>query len=295
MEMILLIIASIKSFSHFLDILDLCDGVVINSKFSISINPIPNDEEIDKIINESNKFNKLVILDISSIMENEEVLELESYIKKYIDKNVKFLYTDIGIHMLLKKYRIENRGIYDPKTLITNSYDMNLYLDSNVFAVGLSNEIPLRDVYNMSQKKKGNIWLKVFGYHQMFYSKRKLISVYYKHKNISNEIKRETTFLREETRPDLFHIDENIHGTVIYRSYVLSYLRDLDKIRDIEFMYFDSAFIDEEDFILVLSIYNKTISGEMYLDEALDYLNEMFQIEDGFMYNDTVYKKEELK
>ncbi|MCR5705277.1 MAG: U32 family peptidase [Acholeplasmatales bacterium] len=278
-----------------MDIRDLCDGVVVNTKYSISVNPIPNDEELIQIIEYCTANGKLCIIDISSIMENKEIEDVEAFIKAYKDKNVSFLYTDIGVHEILKGMGIEDRGIYDPKTLVTNSYDMNLYLLDNMQAVGLSNEITLDDVKKMIDTRKGKVWLKVFGYHQMFYSKRKLISVYYKYKGIDEYIPREEAFLKEETRDDLYHIDENAHGTVVYRSYVLSYLRDLDKIKDADYIYLDSAFIDEEDFALVLKVYNKTLSGDMYLDDALDYLNEMFSIEDGFMYHDTVYKKEELK
>ncbi len=290
-----MIIASIKSFSHFMEISDLVDGVLVNTIYSISVNPIPNDEEIDKIIEYANKNRKECILDISSIMYNDEVEMATSFIKKYRDKNVSFLYTDIGIHTILYNMGIENRGIYDPKTLVTNSYDMNLYLSDGMKAVGLSNEITLDDTKTLISKKEGKVWLKVFGYHQMFYSRRKLISVYYKYKGIGDKISREESYLKEETRDDMYHIDENKHGTVIYRSYVLSYLRDLDKIIGADYMYLDSSFISSEDFNLVLKVYKKTIDGDMYLDDALDYLNEMFLIEDGFMYNDTVYKKEELK
>ncbi len=290
-----MIIASIKSFSHFMEILNLVDGVLVNTIYSISVNPIPNDEEIDKIIEFANKNNKECILDISSIMYNCEVERATSFIKKYKDKNVSFLYTDIGLHEILYSMGIENRGIYDPKTLVTNSYDMNLYLSCGMKACGLSNEITLDDTKTLISKKEGKVWLKVFGYHQMFYSRRKLISLYYKYKGINEDILRGESYLKEETRDDLYHIDENRHGTVIYRSYVLSYLRDLDKIIGADYMYLDSSFISEEDFRIVLKVYKKTIDGDMYLDDALDYLNEMFLIEDGFMYHDTVYKKEELK
>ena len=290
-----MIIASIKSFSHFKEIKDLCDGVVVNTTFSISPNPTPKAEEIYEIINYANKFNKLCILDVSSILDDNDIKELKAFVEEYKDSNVSFLYTDIGFYNVLKDFGIENRGIYDPKTLVTNSYDMNLYLADNMQAVGLSNEIPLDDVKTMVETKEGAVWLKVFGYHQMFYSKRKLISAYYKYRGINEAIPREGAYLKEETRDDLYPIDENKHGTVIYRSYVLSYLRDLDKIMGVDYMYLDSAFIDIEDFSLVLKVYKKTIDKDIFLDDALDYLNEMFSIEDGFMYNDTVYKKEELK
>ena len=290
-----MIIASIKSFSHFIEIESLCDGVVVNTTFSTSVNPVFNDEEISKTIEYATKNNKVVILDISFIFEDKDINDIKDFVLKYKNTNTLFLYTDIGVHQILKECNMQHRGIYDPKTLVTNSYDLNAYEELGMNAVGLSNEIPLEDVKMITDKKNGRVWLKIFGYHQMFYSKRKLISLFAKHKNLDINIDRENTFVKEETRDDMYHIDENKYGTLIYRSYVLSYLRELENIKNIDYMYLDSAFISNEDFNEALRIYSDTINSLIDPIMALDYLNELFMIEDGFMYHDTVYKKEEFK
>ncbi len=288
-----MIIASIKSFSHFMEIRNICDGVVISTKYSTAYNPILDDEEIKNILD--NKQDKKVILDISFIVEDKDLDGLKEFILAYKNEDVLFLYTDIGVHQILKEYGLYHKGIYDPKTLVTNSYDANLYLDLGLNAVGLSNEIPLDDIKTITLKKKGKVWLKVFGYHQMFYSKRKLISLFLEHKNTTCDFKRDNTFIKEETRDDLYHIDENKYGTIIYRSYVLSYLRELDNIKDVDYMFIDSLYMDKDDFNDALKLYYDAVNSEIDPIMALDYLNEMFMIEDGFMYQDTVYKKEEFK
>ncbi len=290
-----MIIASIKSFSHFMEIRNLCDGVLISTNYSTAYNPILKDEEIENILKYQNECNKKVILDISFIVEDKDLDGLKEFILKYKNKNVLFLYTDIGVHQILKEDGIEKMGIYDPKTLVTNSFDANLYLDLGLDAVGLSNEIPLDDIKTITDKKQGKVWLKIFGYHQMFYSKRKLISLFLEHKNIECDFKRDNTFIKEETRDDIYHIDENKYGTIIYRSYVLSYLREIDKIKDVDYMFVDSLYMDEADFNDALKLFHDVLHSLIDQDMALDYLNEMFMIEDGFMYQDTVYKKEEFK
>ena len=289
-----MIIASIKSFSHFKEIEKLIDGIIISSSFSISINDKPTDEEMREIIKYANDINKLAIIDISSLMTNEEIKLVDKFINNYKDLNVSFIYTDIGVYNVLKKYSIEQRGIYDPKTLITNSYDMNYYLADNIMAIGLSNEIPAKKIKEIDSKKKGKTLLKIFGYHQMFYSKRHLISTYLKYKNMDNKLNMNNTYLKEETRGEEYHIDENSHGTVIYRSYVMSYMKCLDDILGVDYLVFDSSFINNEDFKKALQIYNDVINGSLDKNIASLNLKEIFDIEDGFMLEDTVYVKEEM-
>ncbi len=288
-----MLLAYIKSFSHFKGIADLVDGAIVSTSFSISNNKY-QDENLVDIINYSNKLNKEIFIDISSLMTNDELVDLDNFIYIYKDYNVNFIYTDIGVYEILKKYHIENRGIYDPKTLVTNSYDMNLYLSLNMLGIGLSNEIPASDIKVLNENKKGKTLLKVFGYHQMFYSKRHLLSTYFKFIGENYVVNRDNTFLKEETRGEEYHIDENKHGSVIYRSYVMSYLKEIDDIKDTDYLVLDAAFMDEDKFNEALKIYKDVLDGNMNKDIAILKLSELFDIEDGFLYNDTVYVKEEI-
>lgn len=289
-------LASIKSFSHFKAIENYIDGVVIsNQEFS----PVLNDsflvEEMITIIKYANEKNKEVVIDITSMFTNDIMDKLLVFVKNFINYNCLFLYSDIGVFTLLKELGVENRGIYDPKTMITNSYDLNLYLSCNMKACSISEEIPLSDVKLINSKKNGAIWYKAFGYHQMFHSKRKLISTYFEFIGADKKIDNQNSFLKEETRDDKYHIVENSHGTLLYRSYVISTLKEIDIIKEIDYLFLDSIFIEESLFNEAVKIYYNTLKGNMNLDNALIKLNEMFHIEDGFMYEDTVYVKPEVK
>lgn len=288
--------ASIKSFSHFKAIENYIDGVVVsNHRFSPVHNKSFEIEEILEIIKYANEKNISVVLDITMMLTNKDMSELEVFIKNFINTNLLFLYSDLGVYTLLKKYYIENRGIYDPKTMITNSYDLNLYLSCNMFACSLSLEIPLSDVLKINDLKNGNIWYKVFGKHQMFHSKRKLISTYSKFLSKDITINNDNSYLVEETRDDKYPIVENEHGTILYRSYVFSALKEIDVIKKLDYLFLDSQLLDENIFNESLKIYYDVLNGNMKLDNGLIRLNELNHILDGFMYEDTVYVKPEVQ
>lgn len=289
-------LASIKSFSHFKAILNYVDGVVFsNKKFSpVNTNSFEV-EEMKEIIEFANLNNKEAIIDVTCMLTNNLMDELNSFIMNFKDLNVSYIYSDIGVYTLLKKLGIENRGIYDPKTLITNSYDLNLYLEDNMKACSLSLEIPLKDIKEINSKKKGAVWYKAFGYHQMFYSKRHLISTYSKFLNKDININNDNSYLKEETRGETYPIVENEHGTLLYRSYVVSTLSELEILKSLDYIFLDSVLMEENVFNESVEIYYNTLNGNMSLDSALIRLNELHHIEDGFMYEDTVYIKPEVQ
>lgn len=290
------IFASIKSFSHFKAIERYVDGIVFGNKIYSPVHTTSFEiEEMKEIIDYANKLNKESIIDITSMFCNKQMEELEKFILNFKDLGVGYIYSDLGVYELLKKHSIENRGIYDPKTLITNSYDLNLYLSCNMKACSLSLEIPLNDIKIINSKKNGAIWYKVFGYHQMFHSKRKLIDTYKEFLGVDFEIDNDNSYLNEEIRDDFYHIVQNEHGTLLYRPYVFSALKEVKIIKELDYLFLDSIFLEESLFNQAIEIYYNTLNEKMPLDIAISKLNELFHIEDGFMYEDTVYVKPEVK
>lgn len=291
------IFASVKSFTHFENIVNSVDGIVIgNNNYSSLLSASFEVEDLIKIISKSTELNKEVVINISSMQTNSSMILLEDFIKNFVNFDVLYMYSDLGVYNLLKKYNIHNKGIYDPSTMITNSMDMNFYLSKGMEACSLSLEIPLKDIKSLNDKKIGKLWYKVFGYHQMFHSKRKLISTYGKFLNKKIEINNENSYLIEETRNQKYPIIENDHGTILLRNYIVSMLKEVDRIKEIDYLYLDSNLIDEEVFNKVLEIYIDVLHNTIELEDGLNKIADLkLNIEDGFMYQDTVYQKEELK
>ena len=87
--------------------------------------------------------------------------------------------------------------------------------------------------------------IKVFGYHQMFYSKRKLITAYndYFNKNIENN---KFYDLKEEHRSELDKIIETDFGTLIYYGHPLLIYEEINKLNNFKFIYLNSELIDNK-------------------------------------------------
>ena len=123
----------------------------------------------------------------------------------------------------------------------------------------------------------------------MFYSKRKLVSLYEEKTNIHTS--KEGLYLKEATRQDYLPIIENKNGTMIYRSYMVSLLSlDLSKL---SYGYLESLYVEEDSFIKVLEIYYQVFHHRITKEEGLQKINSLsLDIQDGFTYCDSVYQKE---
>lgn len=251
------------------------------------------DLDLDLAIDFCKKNNIGIVLSMDKIYQPKTIDLGLSFLKKYKDLCDYFYVTDLGICNLAIKLKIENKIIYDPKTMITNSLDFDIYASYGFEALGISSEIMVKDVIEIQNKCHKNSFYQVFGERLMFYSKRHLISLYSK-KNNENYPKEDVLF-REATRKDYFPGFENENGTVMYRGYLISLLKELNNLKDIKYGYIETYTIADDKMISVLDIYNKALN-DTDINLLLDQFNELdLKVEDGFAYKDSVYQKEELK
>ena len=234
-----------------------------------------------------------VILSMDKIYQPSTIGLASSFLDKYKDVTDYFYVTDLGVCNLAIKKNIENKIIFDPKTMITNSFDFDIYASYGFHALGISSEITVADVVRIQNKTNKNSFYQVFGERLMFYSKRHLITLYSKKNN--EDYPKEDVLFRESTRNDYFPGFENKNGTAMYRSYLISLLKELNTLSSITYGFLESYMVDDDTMLKVLKIYNDAINGGNigFLQEEMDKLN--LKIEDGFTYKDSVYQKEELK
>ena len=188
---------------------------------------------------------------------------------------------------------LSNKIIYNPETMITNYLDLGLLNECHFDAYQLSSEITLNDIKYAYEKTNAPLIYYGFGHKIMFYSKRKLLSLYENKTGIKMP---KEGYLKEVTREDYMPVSENLNGTYILRSYVISLLDELDNLDYLKYLYLDSNFVEFDKYTEVLKLFNKLNKKEINKEEALLKLNELkLNIQDGFKNNDTVYLKEELK
>ena len=277
------LIATLNNLERKEEILSLADGVVVYSSDFSSFNTLGLNKE--EIINLIKSTNKKVIIDISFMLENEEISQITAFISFFKEYNCDFICSDLGVVQIFIDLEMQKRVIYDPNTLITNSYDLGFYLKFIDSA-----QLKMINMYPNRATKL------LFGYHLMFHSKRHLISMYLKFLNKKQEIVNNESYLIEQTRHDKYHIIETERGTALFRPYIINNSSELLSLTNLKYGIVSSLFIDNETYIKVLNIYRLIIDNKINEEEGSLLISKLgLNIEDGFKFEDTIYQKELIK
>lgn len=270
------IVCKVSNLNLLKDIVNYADAVML----------LDNDDIIDNI-NVVEKNNLIPIYNLANMICPFDLDVYKEKINAVINTNTLFYITDLGLAKYIKDLGHINRVIYDPITMITNSLDAKEYYSYGFNAVGLSNEITLKDIKRISNDVDS--FLQVFGYRLMMNSRRKLISLY--KEKINKEYENKNIIIKEDTRDEYYPVIEDDKGTKIYRSYLISLLYDFLDL-NLKYAYLDNFNIGDDTYIMVLKIYKEALNDK---EEALKKLNELnLNIKDGFSYKDSIYMKEEF-
>lgn len=233
------------------------------------------------------------ILMLDQMMFPKEVEDYETLISKVAHTSCLFYITDIGLGHLLKKLGLIERTIFDPKTMITNHLDAQIYASYGFHALGISNEITLKDYKAILEKTGLKAFYQVFGYRLMFTSRRRLVSLYsekiQKSISLANLSIEEATRLGEERYP----ICENQYGTKIYRNHLICLLKEILNL-PMEYAFLDDMGISSNVFKEIVFLFHSAIE-QKDVSSLLERLNRLgLPLSDGFSYKDSVYMKEEF-
>ena len=243
-------------------------------------------------VNKVTELNKTPILMFNLMVHPFEIEQLTKELLQFKDFNVLYYITDLGLARILKTNNLISKTIYDPITMITNSLDAANYYSYGFNSIGLSNEITVNDLVKIIDKTNSKVFYQVFGHRLMLHSRRKLVSLY--GEKIGREIDKSNMRIVEATRNDSYPIIENDKGTYIYRSYLISLLKEIKNL-NLEYAYLESFNIKTDNYIKVLEIFNKYLNDEFSLNQAIEHLTLLnLDIKDGFSYQDSIYNKEEF-
>lgn len=150
----------------------------------------------------------------------EELPEMEAKLKQIQSWNPDgIVYMDPAVFMLAKVLGIQDRLIYAPDTLTTNSQDIQLMLDMGVGHVVLAAEITLEEILQIAEKVEGSrLELQIHGRQVMAYSRRPLVSNYLQmiHKTVEDLPHQRGLYLIEATRSGKMPILEEAAGAAVY-------------------------------------------------------------------------------
>ena len=200
------------------------------------------------------------VLDCKAIDELKVILKDISGIKGIV-------FEDIGLVNVLKDYDVEK--ILFQNHFGTNKESINFWLD-RVDSVFVSNEITYEEIDYICKNVKKDVVLHLYGYNQVMYSRRLLLSNWSDRFNIE---KKSTNVISDIGSGIKFRAMENEYGTVMYSQNIFNGSRLLG-LDNVKYYYVNTTMIDHDVIMDFLS--NKEHSSE---DE-----------DNGFLDRETIYK-----
>lgn len=222
-------------------------------------------EEIIKV-DVSNKY----IL-INRLLDCNDVDKLKVLLKDI--KTIKgIVYEDISVYRIVKELGLDVELIFFQNHFATNTYSVNFWLD-RVDSLLLSNEITKNEIKYILDNAKRELCVHVFGYNQVMYSRRLLLSNWSEEFNIPFKDK---NVLEEVVTKIKFRAIENEYGTVMYSENIFNGL-ELLNLNNLKYGYINTTFLDHDTVMKVLET-GKFDGGD-----------------DGFLNKETIYKLKEVK
>jgi collagenase-like PrtC family protease len=200
------------------------------------------------------------VLDCKAIDELKVILKDISGIKGIV-------FEDIGLVNVLNDF--EGEKILFQNHFGTNKDSINFWLD-RVDSVFVSNEITYDEIDYICKNVKKDVVLHLYGYNQVMYSRRLLLSNWSERFNIE---KKSTNVISDISSGIKFRAMENEYGTVMYSQNVFNGSRLLG-LDNVKYYYVNTTMVDHD--VIMDFLTNKEHSSD---DE-----------DNGFLDRETIYK-----
>lgn len=222
-------------------------------------------EEISKV-DVSNRYILLNrVLDCKDIDKFKELLPSIKDIKGLV-------FEDIGVYNLVKDMNLGMELILFQNHFGTNTKSVNFWLD-RVDSMFISNEITKEEISTIVEGVSKSVVLHLFGYNQVMYSRRLLLTNWSEQFDIPNK---NTNVIVDRATKVKFRAIENEYGTVMYSDKIFNG-NELLGLNNVKYYYVNTMLISH--------------------NEVMDFLTNTDHISDnednGFLDRETIYKLKE--
>lgn len=186
------------------------DGLILALKdFSVQSTVTYTKEEIKDII-ESNP-DKEIFISINKNIFNKEIESLKEVLLYLDNLNIKgIFFYDLAILQLKKELNLKTDLVWNQTYMVNNYKTCNYYYSKGVKYALLSKEITLEEILEIVNKSQINTMVEVLSLPSVAFSKRKLITNYYK--DLNKDSKEEIT-ITEKTTNQEYKVTEDETGT----------------------------------------------------------------------------------
>ena len=278
---------------------------IVGTKYFSCRQALSLDYQELKDLNEQLKDKKLWVL-VNTLIEEHNLDELVDHLAKLDEiKIAGILFQDFSVLQICKENNYNFEMIYSPDTLNTNQATLNYLKTLGINSAFLAREIPLDEKMMIAKNTDLKTMVQVHGVEYMAYSKRKLLSNYFKETGIDHGVLIDDNLTIQANAVDYrCHIYEDKFGCHVLSEKQLCTLDILSNFSCFEYLYFESLFIDDLKVVEIVSLYQEainSISKETYGKVCKELISVLHQIENNveyhhsFMFDATVYKIDDVR
>ena len=278
---------------------------IVGTKYFSCRQALSLDYQELKDLNEQLKDKKLWVL-VNALIEEHNLDELVDHLAKLDEiKIAGILFQDFSVLQICKENNYNFEMIYSPDTLNTNQATLNYLKTLGINSAFLAREIPLDEKMMIAKNTDLKTMVQVHGVEYMAYSKRKLLSNYFKETGIDHGVLIDDNLTIQANAVNYrCHIYEDKFGCHVLSEKQLCTLDILSNFSCFDYLYFESLFIDDLKVVEIVSLYQEainSISKETYGKVSKELISMLHQIENNveyhhsFMFDATVYKIDDVR
>ena len=278
---------------------------VVGTKYFSCRQALSLDYQELKDLNEQLKDKKLWVL-VNTLIEEHNLDELVDHLAKLNEiKIARILFQDFSVLQICKENNYNFEMIYSPDTLNTNQATLNYLKTLGINSAFLAREIPLDEKMMIAKNTDLKTMVQVHGVEYMAYSKRKLLSNYFKETGIDHGVLIDDNLTIQANAVNYrCHIYEDKFGCHVLSEKQLCTLDILSNFSCFDYLYFESLFIDDLKVVEIVSLYQEainSISKKTYGKVSKELISMLHQIENNveyhhsFMFDATVYKIDDVR
>ena len=278
---------------NILDYLDYTNSFIIGLKdFSINYQEYSL-EEIKEL--EQKYPNIELFISINKNIFNSDLVLLKETLIELNNLNIKgVLFYDLSVLSIVKNNKLNIPLVWAAEHMTTNYNTCNYYYEKGVEYAYLSSEITVDEIKEIKEKSSIKLISFFFGYPDVSFSKRKLLSNYFLYHNLDKEKDWYTISSDEENK---YFIKENTLGTRILYGKVLNGIKPFNDLESIvDYGVLNEELMDHGTFIEALSIFKDLNDKKINMTEANEKIFNLVHSDDTvFYYKKTIYKVKDEK
>ena len=277
---------------NILDYLDYTNSFIIGLK-DFSINYQEYSKEEIRALKEDYP-NIEIFVSINKNIFNGDLNELERDLEYLSEIDIKgIVFYDLSVLSIVKRKQLKLPLVWAQEHMTTNYNTCNYFYDKGCEYAYLSNEITSFEIKEIKEKSKVKIISFFFGYPDVSFSKRKLLTNYFLHNNLNKE----SDWYTISSDDNKYFIKENKLGTRILYGKVMNGIRPFNELIDIvDYALLNEELINHDIFIKGLKVFKELSDKKRSVQDANQKIMELVNSDDTvFYYKKTIYKVKDEK